>query len=96
MEWGGKERKKRKTEKVGHSHSPVDGEAGCLPGTQMRSDSETERHMSLTSHSGSRHLDLGGIKEGPDRSEPRAGGSPGRVLGGREHLSGVYVVICKM
>lgn len=60
---------------------------------------QTQRQRdTCLSHLATQTLDIWtwGDGEGPDRSEPRAGGSPGRVLGGREHLSGVYVVICKM
>ena len=60
---------------------------------------QTQRQRdTCLSHRATQALDIWtwGDGEGPDRSKPRAGGSPGRVLGGGEHLSGVYIVICKM
>jgi hypothetical protein len=35
-------------------------------------------------------------EEGPEGAVPRLGGSPVRILGGGEHLSCVYIVLCKM
>ena len=60
---------------------------------------QTQRQTdTCLSHRATQALDIWtwGDGEGPDRSEPRSGGSPGRVLGGGEHLSRVYIVICKM
>ena len=55
---------------------------------------QTQRQIdTCLSHQATLALDIWtwGDGEGPDRSEPRSGGSPGRVLGGGEHLSRVSI-----
>lgn len=102
LEWS-KERKerKKKSEKGRSSHSQwSQPDEGCLLGMQTELQAERERRSSLQlSHAGSGHLDSGGGAGGRGRgwgTRAKLGRSPGRILGGREHLSGVYIVICKM
>lgn len=100
FEWSGekKERKKdQKKEKVG-PHIPSDpslmGETRCLLGTQT----ETQTQRDMVSPVEPLRLWTSGLGGGerPEGLEPRAGGSPGRILGGGEHWNGGYVVISKM